>query len=75
MWGSIIGQRKSDGRTVKATDSNGLGVIVNYSLIGHVDMVRILRWPSIDPDWRRYFLSTAFRLATGGSGRCLKDAR
>ena len=73
----IIDQRRSDSRTVEVTDTKWLWPIV-YALIGHwhVNVVQVLRWPgpSNTPDRRWYILSTAFRLAIGGSGRSLKDA-
>jgi hypothetical protein len=56
------------------TDSKWLRAIVDSALIGHVDAVRILQsiWPSNTPDWRRYILTMAFRLAMGESGWDLK---
>jgi hypothetical protein len=70
----VIDQRRSDSRTVEVTDSNRLGVIVYDALIGNVDVVRILHstWPGNTPDWRRYILTKAFRLAMAGSGWDLK---
>jgi hypothetical protein len=51
-----------------------LRVIIYNALIGHVEVVRILHstWPRNTPDWRRYILPMAFRLAIGGSGRSLR---
>ena len=51
-----------------------LRVIVNNTLIGHVEMMQIL-WPSNIPDWRRYTLLMASRLAIGKSGRDLRRVR
>jgi hypothetical protein len=53
------------------TDGKWLRAIVYNALIGHVDVVRILH-PSSTPDWRRYILTMAFRLAMAGSGWDLK---
>jgi hypothetical protein len=51
------------------TDSKWLGAIVHDTLIGHVDAVRVLYsiWPSNTPDWQRYILTVAFRLAMAWS--------
>jgi hypothetical protein len=56
------------------TDSKWLRAIVDNALIGHVDAVRILHsmWPGNTPDWRRYIVTMAFRLAMGWSGWDLK---
>ena len=58
-------------REMEFTDNWWLRVIVYNALIGHVEVVRIL-WPSNTPNWRRYILPMAFRLAIGGSGRDLR---
>ena len=48
-------------------------VIVYNTLVGHVDVVRILHstWCSNAKDWGRYIFTMAFRMANGGSGQDL----
>ena len=45
-------------------------IVYNNTLVGHVDMVRILHSTrcSNAKDWGRYILTMAFRMADGGSG-------
>ena len=48
-------------------------MIVYNTLVGHVNVVRILHsiQCSNAQDWGRYILTMAFRMADGGSGRDL----
>ena len=57
-----------------ATDNDWLRMIVHNALIGHVKVVGILHstWPCDTPNWRRYILPMAFRLAVDGSRRNLR---
>ena len=59
---------------IGATDYDWLRMIVHNALIGHVEVVGILHstWPCDTPNWRRYILPMAFRLAIDGSRRNLR---
>ena len=64
--------RRLGSSKMKDTDGKWLRAIVYKPLIGHIDVVRTLHStrPSnlTTPDWRRYILMMAFRLAMAGSG-------
>lgn len=66
--------RRPGNSKMEDTDSKWLRVIVYNTLIGHVDAVRVLHstWHSNTPDWQRYILTMAFRLAVAGSRWDLK---
>jgi hypothetical protein len=66
--------RRLGSSKMEDTDGKWLRAIVYNALMGHVDAVQILHptWPRNTPDWRRYILTMAFRLAMAGSGCDLK---
>jgi hypothetical protein len=68
--------RRLGSSKMKDTDDKWLRAIVYNALIGHIDVVRTLhstRPSNLNtPDWRRYILMMAFRLAMAGSRWNLK---